>query len=303
MIREPAASKAVTTSIIGELLVLFKARIVLLLMLAAAAGAFLGARGLPRGSSLLLVLITGGLSAMGASALNEYLESPRDALMGRTRRRPLVTGSIGNARLVLFTGIILIVVPVVAALFFIPTLALFLGLGAFIYVVIYTLWLKPRTSLNIVIGGAAGSCAVLAGGAASNAWHDPGVLALALLLFFWTPIHFWALALVYKEDYLRAGVPMLPVRTTPRRAAFWGLVHGFGAAIMGVLIGFHPAMGPIYFVPVLISSIVLLAEGSALVNAPTNHRAWHLFHTSNGFLAVVLLAVCVAAVAHVGWPW
>ena len=118
-----------------------------------------------------------------------------------------------------------------------PALALFLTLGAIIYIGVYTLWLKPRSPLNVVIGGAAGSCAVLSGGAAVGAWSDPGVLALALLVFFWSPTHFWSLALACREDYERAGTPMLPVVTTARRAATWGLIHAMASGVAGLAPG------------------------------------------------------------------
>jgi heme o synthase len=302
MIEQRVAPETKGASFLQELVVLFKMRIVVLLLLAAIGGAFLGARGWPGAGTLILLLIAGGLAAMGSSALNEYIERDKDALMNRTRRRPLVTGSIAHPGWVPYVASAMIAVPVLAILPGNPAMALYLAAGAFVYVVIYTLWLKPRTSLNIVIGGSAGSLAVLAGGAASHAWADWGVLALALLLFFWTPIHFWALALVYREDYARAGVPMLPVTTSGRHAAIWGLLHGIGAGLTGVAMALHPGLGPVYFVPVLAISIALLWQGASLVHDPSKRRAWRLFHTSNFFLAVVLLAVCVSAVLGVPWP-
>ena len=301
MINQQVRAKAQSSSLLHEFMVLFKARIVVLLLFAAAGGAFLGANGWPGENALLLLLVTGGLAAMGSSALNEYIERKSDGLMKRTKRRPLVTGTISHPQWVLGIAIAMIVVPVLAVLPSNPALSISLALGAFVYVVIYTLWLKPRTSLNIVIGGAAGSLAVISGGAAAHAWADPGVLALALLLFFWTPIHFWALALVYREDYAHAGVPMLPVTTSPRRAAFWGLLHGIGAGATGLLMTFHPGLGPVYFVPVLAITAVLLYEGWRLVQDPGKRRAWHLFHTSNLFLAIVLLAVCASTWMAVPW--
>ncbi len=212
-----------SSTLLSDLVVLFKLRIVFLLLLAAVGGLFLGAHGWPGGGPLALTLVTGGLAAMGSSAWNQYLERESDAQMTRTRRRPLVTGAIARPSWVPYVATAMIALPVLAVLPFNPALAFFLSLGAFIYVVIYTVWLKPRTPLNIVIGGAAGSAAVLAGAAAANAWTDPGVIALAILLFFWTPIHFWALALVYREDYARAKVPMLPVTSAPRDGRGLGL--------------------------------------------------------------------------------
>ena len=120
-----------------------------------------------------------------------------------------------------YVGVGLILLPSLVMLPFNPALSFFLILGAIIYVGVYTIWLKPRTLLNIVIGGAAGSAAVLSGSAAVGNWNDPGALVLSLLLFLWTPFHFWSLALLYRDDYARSDVPMLPVHTTPRQAAWW----------------------------------------------------------------------------------
>jgi heme o synthase len=282
-----------------DIVVLFKLRIVVLLLFAALAGAFLGAQGWPGSGPVAVLMVTGLLAASGASALNEYLEREKDALMGRTKKRPLVQGRIARPAWVLAAGIAMIILPVAVVLPTNPALALFLGLGAIIYVGIYTLWLKPRTSLNIVIGGLAGSCAVLSGGAAAGNWSNPGVLGLATLLFFWTPIHFWALALVYKDDYARAGVPMLPVTSSARTAAVWALVHGIAAAGAGLGAAlFTPALGLIYMTLVGAASAVLIWQGVRLVLEPSRRRAWHLFHTSNGFLSAVLLAACLDALFH-----
>jgi protoheme IX farnesyltransferase len=152
--------------------VLFKLRIVFLLVIAATGGAFLGAGGWPGWETLLLTWLTGSMAAAGASSLNQYLERHSDGAMGRTEKRPLVTGAISHPQFVPFIGTALILLPSLAVLPFNPALTFFLLLGAFIYVVIYTMWLKQRTVLNIVIGGAAGSAAVLSGGAAAAAsWH------------------------------------------------------------------------------------------------------------------------------------
>ena len=275
---------------------LFKLRIVALLLLAALAGAFLAAGGRPGWRALLVLLLTGTAAAAGASALNEYFERERDALMRRTAsRRPLTTGAIGNPRVALIAGLILVSAAVAAPLPFNPTLSLFLFLGAFIYAVIYTLWLKPRTPLNIVIGGLAGSCAVLSGSAAVGRWADPAALLLALALFFWTPIHFWSLALVYREDYARVNIPMLPAVVAPRTAAAWGLAHGIAAGTSALLLALPAALGPLYLIPAAAVTLLLIARGIRLVAGPTVPRAWQLFHTSNLFLLIVLLAACAAA--------
>jgi len=281
-------------SIWHALLALFKVRIVFLLLFAAVGGAFLGAGGWPGAGTLSLVLLTGGLAAGGASALNEYLEQERDVLMARTRgKRPLVNGAIAHPGWVPFVGAAMILVPSLAVLPFNPGLTFFLLLGAIIYVGVYTLWLKPRTLLNIVIGGAAGSAAVLSGSAAAGNWNDPGALALALMLFLWTPTHFWSLAIVYRDDYARGGFPMLPARTTPRRAAFWVLVHTLPTGLAALLLAGHPVLGWLYFVPVGLATVDLIVRNLRLLVEPTSRRAFSLFKMSNLYLALVLLLICV----------
>lgn len=273
---------------------LFKLRIVAALLLAAVAGAFLAADGRPDWGALALLLLAGGASAAGASALNEYIERGRDALMLRTRdRRPLATGALAHPTLALVIGTALVAAASLLTLPLNPALATTLFLGAFIYVVVYTLWLKPRTSWNIVIGGLAGSCAVLSGAAAAGAWADPRAVLLAAMLFFWTPIHFWSLAMVYRDDYARVGVPMLPVQVGTQAAAIWALAHGLGAGLASIFLA--PFLGGAYLIPATVSTAVLLGYGIRLVTDPTPRNARQLFHISNLFLAVIMIAVCVAS--------
>lgn len=278
---------------------LFKLRIVSLLLFASIGGAFLGAAGSPNGLDLLALVVTGGLSAAGASALNQYIERESDKNMKRTSSRPLANGTIKNAEWVLALALAMIIVPVALVAPFNFPMAFFLLLGAFIYVVIYTVWLKPRTILNIVIGGAAGSCAVLSGGAAVGAWNDPGVLGLAAIVFLWTPTHFWALALMVRDDYERVGTPMLPVLVTARESALWGLFHAVAVAIVALAIGVHPALGWVYFIPALLGTIFFLYQSVRLVQNPDRSQALKLFLTSNSYLALILLFVCIASVAQV----
>lgn len=215
--------------------------------------------------------------------------------MSRTRGRPLVLGQI-QPRWVLWVGIGLIVVPSLIVLPFNPALSFFLIAGAFIYVVIYTIWLKPRTHLNIVIGGAAGSAAVLSGGAASGAWQDPAVLALAAMLFLWTPSHFWSLAILYRNDYAKANVPMLPVNTTTQQAAWWVFLHTGAAAFVALLMVLTPNLGLVYFIPVLIASAYMIYRNINLVMDPSPKNARVLFISSNLYLLVVLLSICLSSV-------
>ncbi|MFC2023373.1 heme o synthase [Chloroflexota bacterium] len=273
------------------LVVLFKLRVVMLLLLAAVAGAFVAANGWPGSVNLAVLLVAGGLAAAGASAINQYLEQGLDARMERTRRRPLASGALARPGWVPYVGLLMIVVPSLAVLPFNPALAAFLAVGAVIYVWIYTVWLKPRTPLNIVIGGAAGSAAVLSGSAAAGAWNEPGALGLALLVFLWTPTHFWSLAIAYRDDYARGEFPMLPVQTSPRAAATWVLLHTTGASIVALALIAHPALGLVYLVPVGLVTVCLLILNVRLVAEPRRARALALFHTSNLYLALVMLTI------------
>jgi protoheme IX farnesyltransferase len=288
------AREQANAGLLESLAVLFKLRVVMLLLFAALGGAMLGSAGAPALGDLALLFVTGALSASGASALNEYLERYKDSAMKRTRRRPLVTGQY-SARLVLMIASGMVVLASVLALLAgNSALAFWLAMGAFIYVGVYTVWLKPRSVLNVVIGGAAGSAAVLSGGAAVGHWANPGVIVLALLLFTWSPMHFWSLALAYRSDYERARVPMLPVVVSPRRAVFWMLAHVVATVVLGLLLAAEDGLGLLYLIPVLLMTVWVVGEAARLLTDYTGSRALSVFKVSNFYLSVVLMAVCFA---------
>ncbi len=278
--------------------VLFKLRIVSLLVLSAFGGAGLGTlvTGRVSGWSWVLLAITGTLSAAGASGINQYLERERDSRMNRTAARPLAAGQIENPHLVLLLGVGMVLGATALAAAFNLALAFWVFLGAVIYVGVYTVWLKPRTTLNIVIGGAAGSCAVISGGAAVGAWSALGVWILAVLVFVWTPVHFWALAMAYRADYIKADYPMLPARVAPAVAARWTAVHTVLTATAGMALGFWPAIDWVYLVPIGLATAVLVVRTIALLIAPAEKApAFALFHFSNLYLALVLVVVLLAS--------
>ena len=277
---------------------LFKLRIVMLLLISALGGALIGAHGWPGGWNLSLLVITGGLSAAGASALNQYLERERDALMARTRRRALPAGMIARPTWVLAVGGGMVLVAVALSAVFNPALAISNALGAIIYIGVYTIWLKPRTILNIVIGGAAGSMAVVSGGAAAGAWNEPGVLVLALLVFVWTPTHFWSLAMAYRKDYAKAGFPMLPAQVSMQQAAGWVAYHTLATVTAAMLLGFHPALGWGYLLPVGLASLQFLRLTVGLLRQPDGQAAMRLFTFSNLYLGVVLLSTMILALIN-----
>jgi len=294
----PTTQRVSTRQAVKTVVALFKLRVVSLLLLAAVGGAFLGAGGWPAMGALLTLLITGTLAAGGASAINQYLERESDTRMRRTQRRPLPSGHVEHPTAVLLIAVAMVLAAVVAVAPWKPAMALYLALGALIYVGVYTIWLKPRSVTNIVIGGAAGSCAVMTGGAAVGAASDPGVIALALLIFLWTPVHFWALAMFYKEDYERADVPMLPARAPARDSAWFIFIHALGTAVVVFALGAHSALGWVYLIPAGLMTVYMLVGSVKLLRNPTRKQAIRLFITSNLFLMVVLIAVMTAALIH-----
>jgi len=278
--------------------VLFKLRIVSLLLLAAFGGAGLGSliTGQVSAWSWVLLAITGMLSAAGASGINQYLERDRDSKMNRTAARPLASGQIEKPQMVIWLGLGMVLGSTALAAAFNLALAFWVFCGAVIYVGVYTMWLKPRTTLNIVIGGAAGSCAVISGGASVGAWSALGVWILAALVFVWTPVHFWALALAYRADYIKADYPMLPARVAPPVAARWVAVHTVLTAAAGLALGVWPVVDWFYLVPIGLATAVLIGRTIALLINPVEKApAFALFHFSNLYLALVLVAVLLAS--------
>ncbi|MBI3067978.1 MAG: protoheme IX farnesyltransferase [Betaproteobacteria bacterium] len=230
------------------------------------------------------------VASAAAGAFNQYYEVDLDRRMARTRRRPFVTGALsaGPGWLALI-GAMLAGSVAVAALALNPVAALYVFLGAFFYAVVYTVWLKRRTWLNIVIGGLAGSFAVLAGAAAVT--PEPGAVAilLAVVLFLWTPSHFWCLAIACREDYAAAGVPMLPVLIGSRRAARVILANTT-ALVAASLVPAGFGMGGIYLAGAAAGGAYFLLRNVALVREPTHAAAMRCFHASLAQLALLLAA-------------
>jgi len=203
-----------------QLVNLFKLRIGVMMMITALVAMMVTpGRSLP-GLEILVLALAVLASAAAAGAFNQYYETDLDARMKRTSNRPFVTGKLHKSPLWLVLIFSLIVVSTLAAATVLnETAALWIFFGAFFYAIVYTVWLKRRTWLNIVIGGASGSFAVLAGAAAVNPEMQAVPVLLALVLFFWTPSHFWSLAIAKHDDYASVGVPMLPVVVGDRQAA------------------------------------------------------------------------------------
>jgi len=278
------------------LLNLFKLRIGVAIALAAVAGlaATPGALGAWQAVVLTLAVL---VSSAAAGAYNQYAERDIDARMARTRGRPFVRGALRHGPVWLWVIGAMTVASVLAAAFAANWLAAFyVFMGAFTYGVVYTVWLKRRTSWNIVVGGLAGSFAVLAGAAAVDPALSAASIWLAVALFLWTPPHFWSLAIAYREDYAAAGVPMLPVVVGDARCA--RVI--FASAVLLVASTIVPAfygLGWIYAVAAVAGGGLFLARAWALVLEPGRRAALGSFRASLLQLALVLFgAIADAAI-------
>ena len=275
---------------------LMKLRIDALLLLVAAAGyiATSGARIDPVAFGLLMV--TGLLASSGASAVNHYVDRDIDAVMRRTSKRPLPAHRIDPATRALTFGLGLTAISLgIAYLAINPLTAAMIGLGFAVYVGVYTLGLKRTHVSNIVIGGFAGSCPALAGSAAAaNAISLPAAL-IGLLVFLWTPGHFWALAFRNSEDYKRAGLPMLPaVKDAATSARAIGASSTI-VALAGIGFVFTDAFHDAYLVAALALGLVLLYLTLRFVREPTRERAWTGYKFSGIYLALILVAIMADA--------
>ena len=193
---------------------LMKLRVVELLIITTLPAMVLAEKGLPSFGLVAATLIGGTLAAGASNAFNMVLEAGTDKLMARTSQRPLVTGSITRTQAIIFASILTVLSLLIFEIFTTELATLLAALAIFYYVVIYTIILKPNTSQNIVWGGAAGCMPVLIGWAAVSGSLTLVPVAFFLVVFFWTPPHFWALAIKYKDDYSAAGIPMLPSVST-----------------------------------------------------------------------------------------
>ena len=286
--RTPA--RPARTGVARQVLGLFKLRIGFMIMVTALVGMAVAPGATP---SLLQVLVL-AFAVLGASAaagaFNQYVEVDIDRLMARTRGRAFVSGALPHTRAWLVLIAVLLAVSVGAAwLVLNPIAALYTFLGAFFYGVVYTLWLKRRTRYNIVIGGLAGSFAVLAGAAAIDPSIGPLAASLALLLFLWTPPHFWALAIANPADYAAAGVPMLPVVVGVERAARVVLHSTIALVAASLLPGFLGA-GPVYLVGAIAGGAHFLHRSWRLAQAPSRATAMAAFFASLVQLSLVLAA-------------
>lgn len=274
----------------------FKVRIGTAIMLTALAGIAVAPGPAPEPWQIVVLALAVLLSSASAGAFNMFMERDLDARMNRTQNRPFVTGRFA-ANGYWLSGIVLLLVFAIAAAVLATNAvaAFYVFMGAFVYGVVYTVWLKRRTWMNIVVGGLAGSFAVLAGAAAVDPGLAPAPIILAVVLFLWTPPHFWSLAFKYKDDYAAAGVPMLPVVVSENTAAY--IILGHTVAL--VALSLTPVMfglGWIYLLGAATGGGWFVWTSVALARNPSAGTAISNFHAS-------LLQLCLLLVAAIMDAW
>lgn len=267
-----------------------KVRLGFLIMACALAGIAVSPGPDPAPWRILLLGLAVLVASSAAGAFNQLYERDIDGLMKRTQKRAFVTGELEASNYwVGGIGILILLSFVVAAVATNFAAAFYVFLGAFTYGIVYTIWLKKKTWLNIVIGGLAGSFAVMAGSAAMGAVMAPAPLILAVVLFLWTPPHFWALAFACKEDYKAAGVPMLPVVVDDRTATLAILGHAIPLVALSLLPVLY-GMSWIYLAGALSGGVYFLYTSIQLVVEPSVPRAWRTFAASIVQLGLLLTA-------------
>jgi protoheme IX farnesyltransferase len=294
-------SSRTPTTKVGGYIALAKLRVVELLLITTVPVMVLAEKGWPSTKLVLLVLLGGTLAAGGANAINMVVDRDIDALMKRTAGRPLVTGLI-SPRDALIYATVLEVVAFAVLWWGANLLSAVLTFGAMaFYVVIYTLWLKRTSKQNIVIGGAAGAVPVLVGWAAVQnnvAW--PAVV-LFIVMFLWTPPHFWALAIRHADEYRAAGVPMLPA-VVPIAQAVRTMVL-YTAALVAMTLVLIPVahLGWIYSVAAVVCGGLFLWGTVDLGRNPTPQRSMRVFAYSITYVTVLFAAITVDVLVRYGW--
>jgi heme o synthase len=280
---------------------LTKPRIIELLLITTVPTMVVAEQGIPSVWLMVATVLGGTLAAGGANAINMYVDRDIDKIMERTRNRPLVTGDVTPREALVFA-----IAIEVAAFFWlwatVNLLSAALAVAACLfYVFVYTLWLKRSSSSNIVIGGAAGAAPVLIGwSAVTNSLAWPPVVLFAII-FYWTPPHFWALAIKYREDYSAADVPMLPsvvsIRTTAIRMIAYTVV------LWALTLVFAPVadMGPIYFVTAVVLGAIFMVMAVQVYRLQTTKSAMALFGYSITYLTVLFVAMAADQLVRTGW--
>ncbi len=281
---------------IRDFLTLTKPVVVLLLLVTTYAGMVVGGKAWPSFSLTFWTLLGGFMAAGGSSALNQYIDRDLDKNMQRTSKRPLAAGRMTPAEGLAF-GLALSVSSFYIYAGFVNLLAAFLSLAGIIYyVVLYSILLKKATVQNIVIGGGAGAIPPLVGWAAATGSLNVPALFLFAIVFMWTPPHFWALAIVRKNDYARAGVPMMPVVRGEKETRWQILIYTLELVAVTLLMPVFKFTGTIYLVSAVALGLWLIHTAWQVWRREGNKIAWKMYRYSSMYLAFIFLALMLDAV-------
>ncbi len=282
----------------GSYIALTKPRIIELLLVTTIPTMVLAAGKWPSVSLMAITLLGGSLAAGGANAINMYIDRDIDALMVRTQGRPLVTGDVSPRNALIFA--VLLEIAAFAVLWSgANLLAAVLALSAtMFYVCIYSLWLKRTSKQNIVIGGAAGAVPVLVGWAAVQNSLGWAPFVLFLVIFLWTPPHFWALAIRHSDDYRAAGVPMLPVVATMQETVRSMVIYSVVLTATSLVLVPVANLGYIYGITALLFGVMFTVGAVRLGRDPSESRSMRLFSFSITYVSVLFLALTVDVLVH-----
>ena len=272
---------------------LMKLRVVELLLVTTVPALFIASDGIPSISTTFWSLLGGTLAAGGANAFNNVIEADSDRLMKRTANRPIATGQISKKNGLIFSSFISLLSLLIFYIFTTNLATLLTAIAIIFYVLIYTITLKRNTSQNIVWGGIAGCMPVLIGQAAVTNSLTITSWLFFMVIFFWTPPHFWALAVRYKDDYAAAGIPMLPVVAPMKSVIRQMWFHSTAMSLTSVALIIYANMSPIILI---ISILLVLAWNLQLINltkSPTEANAGKLFQASIVFLSIYSLLIVV----------
>jgi heme o synthase len=285
---------------VKEILEISKPRIVVLLVITAVTSMYAASKLIgPELDYLGLfhIIIAGTLASAGSSALNHYYDKDIDPMMKRTSTRPIPSGRM-SAKSVLIYGVAVSSASVIYAYFTLnPVSTFFIALGIFFYVIIYTLWLKRLNSSNIVIGGFAGSAASMAGWSAATGSMDLLGFLVGLLVFVWTPSHFWCLAMKIRDDYAEAKVPMLPVIIGMQKTSHYILINT-AILLPYSLMLYAFGLGLVYLAVAAISGGLMLAYHYKLTKNPTSEFAWKAYKVTAPYLTIIFVGIALDAAFH-----
>ncbi|MFM7060029.1 MAG: heme o synthase [Actinomycetes bacterium] len=289
----PAPPRAGVLPRLRAYVMLTKPRVIELLLVTTVPSMILAADGWPSAGLVLSVLLGGALAAGGANTINCFIERDRDQVMQRTHARPLPQGEVSPVAALVF-GLVLEVAAFVWLTLTANLLSAVLAVSATLfYVFVYTIWLKPRSPQNIVIGGAAGAVPVLVGWAAVTGSVGAPAWVLFTVIFLWTPPHFWALAVRYRDDYARAGIPMLPVVRGLRVAGRQIAVYSVLVVVSTLTLPLVADVGWIYSGTAVILGAWFVVAALRLGRGMDPERAIRFFTFSNTYLALLFAAVAV----------